>query len=186
MLSTRWMLVVLAACGPGAAGRDGGEGATGAAGPAGPPGPPGPAGGGYRWHDATGAQVTVGPELVIFDANGHLWPLNPETGEVGDILATFWRYGYDGPDCTGTEYAGDLSPPRLVMTGWRNEEPDRLYVRPDDGAMQLVSLVSARNRPDDDCFNSEAEVLAMPASLLVEVTPPATPWTGPLHPEPVE
>lgn len=182
-MRTAALLLWLVGCGPGAAGREGAEGATG---PAGPPGPPGASAGGYRWHDATGAAVTAGASLVIFDEAGHMWPIDPESAGIGPVAGTFWRYGFSGADCSGTEYAGDLGPPRIVMSGALNDEPERFYVRPDNGALQLVTVASARNAPDDDCYEVDAEVEALPVAELLEVTPPAMSWSGPLHPEPVE
>src|SRR5688572_20405087 len=37
-------------------------------------------GGGYHWVDAAGERVTKGEDLVVFDDQGVMWTIHPETG----------------------------------------------------------------------------------------------------------
>lgn len=181
----RWVLLGLVGCaGQGEDGKKGRDGEAGLTGPTGPTGPAGPAGGGFRWHDATGAPVTAGGELAIFDEQGNLWPLNPETGEVA-VEAFFRRFLYTERDCTGTEYASGPALPRLVMIGIDGESAGKFYVRSD--AARLESVEIRGEAYTGSCVAVGAETTdAVPFADLVEVIPPDTPWTGPLHPELVE
>lgn len=191
-----WTVLVLVGCsggeqGPrgadGAPGEQGPQGPQGLTGPAGPMGPQGPAGGGYRWHAADGQQVTLGPELVLFDANGHLWPLDVETGGIDlEEIPSLGRYFYATSDCTGTEYALFVSAPRVVMGEEVFGVPYRFFVRSDTSVLEGLSVQSQGNFDGDCSASGGGLVAAVPMTELVEVTPPEIPWTGPLHPEVIQ
>lgn len=180
-------LLLLVAC-QGAEGPRGWPGETGPTGPTGltgPTGPIGPSATGYRWHDATGAQVTLGAALVVVDEAGHFWPIDPETAEVS-VTATFERTVYAEPDCAGAEYALDVALPRFVMVNEENENAERrYYVRPDDVALEEVFLASVQ-LGTGQCTDLNEQRLGVPFDALLEVQPPPAPWTAPLHPEPVQ
>jgi hypothetical protein len=65
-------------------GADGQNGAPGETGPAGPVGAPGANGDrpGLVWRDAAGNTAGEGRELVHVDAQGLVWPISAETGQV--------------------------------------------------------------------------------------------------------
>lgn len=67
---------------PGEQGPQGDAGPQGEAGPTGPEGAPGADGSGVAWFDSTGAQVTHGSDLVVFDSNGVAWPISAATGKA--------------------------------------------------------------------------------------------------------
>src|SRR5690349_9344913 len=86
----------------------------------------------YHWVDATGVDVTSGPELEYVDERGVAWPLDWRTGQVtavaypGKIYAT--------SDCTGQDYVPAVVPPLHPL---QKGEDD--YVMPKPSArMQMV------------------------------------------------
>lgn len=184
-----WAVVlVLVGCsgGPGANGRNGSQGSVGVTGPTGATGPTGPVGapgGGMRWVAADGTVVTPSTELLHVDADGYLWPIDPETGEV-DTLKGFEREAWSEPDCAGTEYADNLALPRFAMVWGRYGEPVTYYVRSDTAVITPTPTQSHMNAAGD-CIDDEILEAAVPMSELVQVDPPA-PWAGPLHLELVQ
>lgn len=162
-------------------GANGADGQQGATGPAGPQGPAGAPGGSYRWHDATGAQVTEGESPQVW-VDGVLWTIYTETGEpfVSSPLGIL----FTEPDCQGTEYVSAFSP-RQAVNGLNWGEPDEFYVRPD-------TLVSGEEDIQSWFYNESclpypttARVLRL-SSLTPIGAPPSWGWVGPLHPEPIE
>lgn len=158
--------------------------------------------GAYRWHDATGEQVTEGAELTVW-VDGLLWRVDPESGKLGgartygeqlferDSLAAypFEAYGLFWPvRCEEGPAYVKAPPPRLVVDGYLWGEDGVLYVRPDD--------VIAVSDADGSAYRTSATGCGsalLPLAPLVrhdELTalgiPPTSGWVAPLHLEPVE
>lgn len=182
----RWMVVVLVGCGrAGSNGQDGGAGAVGPRGPAGADGAPGATGGGYRWVDATGEAVTVGPDLVFVDEAGMFWGVDAETAE----LTAHQEDGqlYTTTDCTGPGYAilqMGVSPsvarvsPRMVV-----EIDGDTFVRGDTQMPQDVCFRSSDYSGSCEDLGFEACDDMFAVDDMIEVERPSVSWTGPLHPE---
>lgn len=151
--------------------------ATGPTGPTGPPGQAGPAGapgGAYRWHDAAGTQVTVGPELLVW-VSGVLWRVGVETGEAQPFVRTSevvesgaWIEGA----CDGEVWIVGL-PPRFAYGGIESYSSlDGVYgVRPDTLGLSPTCGVGTP---------------AVPFSDLDPIEKPDLGFVPPLHPEPIE
>lgn len=183
----RWKvgcLCVLAACAgsPAERGARGERGASGVAGPTGPVGPPGGQGPGARWVSADGVSVGAGSPPLHPDANGVLWPLDLETGDVDvDGLFTFARYGYLYTDCQGTEYAYNLPPVRMAASRAGFGAPSDFYVRPDGSVLLETELVSLKYSEAGPCSPAGIDAAVLPFDELLSVSPPAATWQGPLH-----
>lgn len=185
------VLFALSACagptGPrGPTGPQGEQGATGPQGHAGPQGPRGePAALQYAWFDATGAQVTTGPELVFFAGDGLMWAIDPETGAyVGNHVVT--DILFTGTTCGGPAYVDATSIRPLEPFELANE-PGVYYVRPVDEPVTWIDpgkIDPLVTNPDPNCdtYHSPGERVVIPlAACGGEVIPPASPWVGPLH-----
>lgn len=188
-----WMLVIAAACagGNGAngkAGQNGASGADGQQGATGPAGPPGAPGGSYRWHDATGAQVTDGSELSVW-IDDLLWSVDWQTAGiyVQPVAVTY----YADDDCNGAEYTLGLWPhPRVPVELRADDESNGpIAVRPDDLLTEEVCGLESSAIPGDTfgCnFSGPGCADVVPLAAFYEVDVPVTSWVAPLHPEPIE
>jgi len=186
----RWMVVALVGCGSsGSNGQDGGAGAVGPQGPAGADGAPGAPGGGYRWVDATGEAVTVGPDLVFVDEAGMFWGVDPETAEL-TVAEEETAPLFDTDNCSGGGWVmlyrssgvSERVPPRFVVgidgDTFARADTQRLgrfflgWRRDDEGAC----VPNPYGTGDSDGFAVDD---------MIEVERPSVSWTGPLHPEPI-
>ena len=174
---------------PGVTGQTGPAGIQGPAGPTGADGPEGPQGlagldgelAQFKWYDATGVQVTTGPELIHIEPNGDVWDLDIETGAASwPTVSAF----FDGSMCGGDAFI-ESHPPRrpFSVTG----DPATIYVRPDAQAMpgtcsfvttyQIVGLSpTCQDLTNGTCLDG-----LLDTSQMGITTAPALPWIGPLH-----
>lgn len=190
---TRWAALLglwLVGCGPAGVSMEdtamGPAGPTGPTGPGGLTGPAGPTSAAYRWHDATGAQVTEGPELLAWFGEV-LWALDVETAQA--YPAESAEIYYQDEQCDGPGVLVGAPPGFAVsVEGWIPDvgvEP-LILARPADAAAQEFCSLRSRSAGAgcelglDDCATGIA--LEDAQDLLL----PETPWFGPLHPEPID
>jgi len=147
--------------------------------------------GGYRWHDARGVQVTEGPDLVTFDAQGHLWQIDAETAKVGGLRVE--QLLYDANPC---DTLPRLDAPPAGMVVWINvpaaevhSEVKGYYVRADDQDAEWGGY-GAYRKPGDGICRPVGEVESRWwiyfGGLLALPNPEQPGWLAPLHPEPIE
>jgi hypothetical protein len=161
-------------------GQDGDQGLTGATGPAG-------AGGGYRWFDAEGAQVTLGGELLYWDEAGHAWNVDAETGALFAAYPTIGAIYYETSDCTGTAWVQAFAP-RFVHTAafdaLTNLLPAPFLVRPDAQAKEQVCPAS-ENLAGGCVPSTQPCTELLPLDAFLNAGAPQADFVGPLHPEPL-
>lgn len=158
--------------------------------------------GAYRWHDATGQQVTEGAEPLVW-VDGLLWRVDPETGGLGGVRLygeQIYRVSEAGPyevDSYGLFFSVRCDegpayvkapPPRLVVDGYLWGEEGVLYTRPEDVMAVLDADGSAVRAGGASC--GEATIPLTPLVRLDELTtigiPPSSGWVPPLRLEPIE
>jgi hypothetical protein len=180
------VLLLLLACVAGPPGPRGESGPPGEAGPEGEAGPRGllvfspPL---YGWADATGTLVLPTERLEVFDEQGLLWQVNPETATlVGIPTPTL----YESDDCTGEPLVAsqDLPPPRVAIS-----TTDGLaWVRHDDTPAETASVrvgsTEVRGESVMECQDAwtGARRAVVRQDALLRVVAPWFGWAGPLHP----
>jgi hypothetical protein len=168
-------------------GADGQNGAPGETGPAGPVGAPGANGDrpGLVWRDAAGNTAGEGRELVHVDAQGLVWPISAETGqvEVDDLKtppAGQGRY-YTSTDCSGGALlpAGWFSLP-LPRVPFRLD--GRLRVRADSARLADLTARSVLSSNGCETFDPTTVRGVRLSELPVVTAPvPVLATQGPLH-----
>jgi hypothetical protein len=167
-------------------GADGQNGAPGETGPAGPVGAPGANGDrpGLVWRDAAGNTAGEGRELVHVDAQGLVWTISAETGQVE--LAEPWENPsqfeswHESRDCSGPGYLPGGAGLPLPRVPFRHRGVVR--VRSDNARPLQVGIGSAKMA--GVCHSFEANpMLSLPFSGLPVVTAPVPVLAtqGPLH-----
>lgn len=196
----RWMVAWCGACGPtvsvnedepavndtGAACPPGPEGPMGPPGPDGPPGADGPAAPTpYHWVDAVDQVVTEGTVLMWIDpATAHVWEIDPETGDHRSGSELAQNRFYLSPNCAGVGWV--IPPPPRVP--FRLDGPGSDYlVRPDWLPAEPMQTGSLLLGTSGACLAWALWVdgVVDEDSLVSTglVTPPPSPWVGPLHKE---
>ena len=160
-------------------GPTGPTGPIGPIGPTGPTGPQGPAGIGEHldWVDAVGTHI---PSLNHVDANGVIWPIDPETGRIepsAELPVVF-----SGTNCAGLAsinvlmshggYAG-VRPRQAVRFG------GNWVVRPDTVQASSISVGSYRTDPTSACIVTSFAAVGFPTSALVQLTAPLVQYVPP-------
>ena len=140
------------------------------------------------WVDAAGTcvpGVVATSELYFdeknfFDAAGHIWTVNVQSGEVSPCYhRELW---FQSPDCTGTAYVSP-TPPRVTFLA--GNDPT-IRVLPDDVQRTIVETYYQLG---NECTEIGSATLASIVKVPAEVTAPDTPiempslsYQFPLHP----
>jgi hypothetical protein len=179
-------------------GEQGPRGATGATGPAGAQGPQGVAGldgvdgapgangnrAGLVWRDATGKYAGEGIYLLHVGADGLVWNIDPESGQIDKAKHTVNRSdGYwTSNDCTGDELIATALPAPRVPFQFGGETGIR--IRPDATAPANFEV---RSTLDESVCQSvspfQIQAIRMSDLPVTGLTFPRLPFKGPLHVE---
>lgn len=140
---------------------------------------------GLVWVDRTGA--VVGPDVggpVYFDSSGFMWAVGVNTGALRPPLVGVLSF-YDDSACShlvGVAQPDMELPPREVFALTPGD--GGFFVRSDTAqfgvdAGQLFAFAGASGCSPEGSVGSAV----LPITGMVAVTPPATPFAPPLHPQ---
>lgn len=120
--------------------------------------------------------MTDGPSLQVFDGDGNLWQLDPETGD--HVAFDDGNRYFADPDCSSTEhFAATL--PRVVV-----QRDGRYLTRSDDAGFTCAAAF--RSGPAGSCIllGSGSCFRVVPENRYREVDLPDPVGVPPFRPEP--